>query len=338
MGNRGLCNFVFRLTTSPEYFMFFDVFFFLFLFFASVTVCSFVCFFVFFLNKNKLTRDQLLAQSECFIFFNLIINYFFSSFTVSSFLFLCLSIFLTRIEIGFLPSLNISCSLTWSFSSSFLLSLCVPFCFFVCLFLCLSDKIEIGFLPSLNISGPIAILQLTPSLLFRLGEYVSVKSLQLALFILSWKIKSSYSLLTSQYHPSPHDHHHHHHQQQQHYHPHDHHHDPHYHPHEKERSKSGRKTGRSEANDPCIKIDIDCCLYQVVMMMMMISVLNKYVLWGISAFFLKKWIFLLNEYSMHVLARATSTLCISGAQLHFMYISPPAKPRQIGIQSSFYIS
>ena len=204
--------------------------FFLFLFFASVTVCSFVCFFVFFLNKNKLTRDQLLAQSECFIFFNLIINYFFSSFTVSSFLFLCLSIFLTRIEIGFLPSLNIS--------------------------------------------GPIAILQLTPSLLFRLGEYVSVKSLQLALFILSWKIKSSYSLLTFQYHPSPHDHHHQ--QQQQYYYPHDHHHDHHYHPHEKERSKSGRKTGRSEANDPCIKIDIDCCLCYIVMMMM-ISVLNKYV-------------------------------------------------------------
>ena len=213
--------------------------------------------------------------------------------------------FLTKKEIGFLPSLNISCSLTWSFSSSFLLSLCVPFCFFACLFLCLSDKIEIGFLPSLNISGPIAILQLTPSLLFRLGEYVSVKSWHLAWFILSWKIKSSYSLLTFQYHPSPHDHHHQ--QQQQYYYPHDHHHDHHYHPHEKERSKSGRKTGRSEANDPCIKIDIDCCLYQVVMMMMMISVLNKYVLWGISAFFLKKWIFLLNEYSMHVLARATST-------------------------------
>ena len=56
----------------------------------------------------------------------------------------------------------------------------------------------------------------------------------------------------------------------------------------------------------------------------------------ISLFF-KKW----NHYWMNiqnVLARNMSTLCISGAQLHFMYISPPAKPSQIWIQSSFYIT
>ena len=92
-------------------------------------------------------------------------------------LLVCFFVCQTKIEIGFLPSLNILCSLTWSFSCSFLLSPSVPFCFFVC-----QTKIEIGFLPSLNISGPIAILQLTPSLLFRLGEYVFVKSWQLALF------------------------------------------------------------------------------------------------------------------------------------------------------------